>query len=83
MVTLIFNPSTQEAEAGRSAWVWGQPDLYIQFQVSLGNKANTIPPKTSMKILLIIYLVVNSYLEYKKEFKKINAHTNQPNQQTV
>lgn len=45
-------------------------------------KWNTIPPKKSMKILLIIYLVVNSYLEYKKEFKKINAHTNQFNQQS-
>jgi hypothetical protein len=29
-----FDPSTQEAEADRSLWVWGQPDLHSEFQDS-------------------------------------------------
>jgi hypothetical protein len=34
MVALASNPSTQEAEAGRSLWVWGQPGLQSEFQNS-------------------------------------------------
>jgi hypothetical protein len=34
VVAHTFNPSTQEAEAGGSLWVWGQPDLYSEFQGS-------------------------------------------------
>ena len=30
----VFNPITQEAEAGRSLWVWGQHDLQREFQGS-------------------------------------------------
>jgi hypothetical protein len=30
-----FNPSTQEAETGRSLWDPGQPDLHSEFQGSL------------------------------------------------
>ena len=30
------SPSSQEAEAGRSQWVQGQPDLHSEFQDSLG-----------------------------------------------
>lgn len=29
-----FNPSTQEAEAGRSLWLWGQLDLQSELQDS-------------------------------------------------
>ena len=32
METHTSNPSTQEAEAGSSLWVWGQLDLYNEFQ---------------------------------------------------
>jgi hypothetical protein len=32
MVVHAFNPSTQEAEAGGSLCVWGQPGLYKEFQ---------------------------------------------------
>jgi hypothetical protein len=32
-----FDSSIQEAEAGRSLWVWGQPGLHSEFQVSQGN----------------------------------------------
>ena len=31
-----FNPSTKEAEAGRSLWVQGQPGLQSEFQDSQG-----------------------------------------------
>ena len=34
MVAYIFNPSTQEAEAGGSLWFWGQPGLHTEFQDS-------------------------------------------------
>lgn len=34
MVVHIFNPSTQEAEAGRYLWVQGRPGLHSQFQDS-------------------------------------------------
>jgi hypothetical protein len=37
VVTYPFNPSTQEAEAGRSLWVWGQPGLQSEFQDSQGS----------------------------------------------
>jgi hypothetical protein len=33
-VTHSFNPSTQEAGAGRSLWVLGQPGLQSEFQDS-------------------------------------------------
>jgi hypothetical protein len=28
-----LNSSTQEAEAGRSLWVWDQPGLYTEFEI--------------------------------------------------
>ena len=34
MTTYTFNPSTQEAETGRSLWAWGQPGLQSKFQDS-------------------------------------------------
>ena len=34
VVTHPFNLSTQEAEAGRSLWVWGQSSLQSEFQDS-------------------------------------------------
>ena len=34
VVAHAFNPSTQEAEAGGSLWVQGQPDLWSEFQES-------------------------------------------------
>lgn len=34
MVVLVFNPSTGDADAGRSLWVQGQPDLQNEFQDS-------------------------------------------------
>ena len=36
MVVKSFNPSTQEAEAGGSLWVQGQPGLQSEFQDSQG-----------------------------------------------
>jgi hypothetical protein len=36
MVVHAFNLSTQVAEAGRSLWVQGQPDLQSQYQDSQG-----------------------------------------------
>jgi hypothetical protein len=32
-----FNPSTWEAQASRSLWVWGQPGLHSKIQASQGN----------------------------------------------
>jgi hypothetical protein len=34
MVAHVFHPSTQEAEAGGSLWVRGQPGLQSEFQES-------------------------------------------------
>lgn len=34
VVTYVFDSSIQEAEASRSVWVWGQPDLHGEFQES-------------------------------------------------
>jgi hypothetical protein len=34
MVVHTFNYITQEAEAGGSLWVWGQPGLNSEFQDS-------------------------------------------------
>jgi hypothetical protein len=51
MVMHAFNPSTQEAEAGGSLAVWGQPGLQSEFQDSQGytqKKKNYLkipPPK--------------------------------------
>jgi hypothetical protein len=51
-----FNPSTHEAEAGESMWVWGQPGLQIEFQDSQGyteksclekNQTNKKPKNTT------------------------------------
>lgn len=36
LVAQAFNPSTWEAEAGRSLWVQDQPGLQNKFQVSRG-----------------------------------------------
>jgi hypothetical protein len=36
IVLHTFNPSTEEAEAGRSLWVQGQPGLQKKFQESQG-----------------------------------------------
>jgi hypothetical protein len=36
VVVHIFNLITQEAEAGESLWVWGQPGLQSKFQKSQG-----------------------------------------------
>ena len=36
MATHTFDPSILEAEAGAPLWVWGQPGLYSEFQVSQG-----------------------------------------------
>lgn len=36
-----FNPRTQEAEAGGSLRVWGQPGLYNEFQASQGHKVRS------------------------------------------
>ena len=41
-----FNLSTQEAEAGRSLWVQGQPGLQIEFQDSQGYTENPYLNKT-------------------------------------
>jgi hypothetical protein len=36
MMGHTFNPSTQEAEVGRSLWVWGQSSLQSELQDSPG-----------------------------------------------
>jgi hypothetical protein len=41
-VAHTFNPSTQEAEAGGSPWVGGQPGLQREFQNSLGTQRNCL-----------------------------------------
>ena len=37
VVAHTFSASAQEAEAGRSLWVWGQPGLQSEFQDSQGD----------------------------------------------
>ena len=49
MAVYTFNPSTQEAEAGESLWVWGQPSLQGRFQVIERNKNKET--KTSSKVI--------------------------------
>ena len=34
VVAQAFSPTTREAEAGKSLWVWGWLDLYSEFQDS-------------------------------------------------
>lgn len=41
MVTQMFNPSAQEAEAGKLVEIRSQPGLYRQFQTSLGYRAKS------------------------------------------
>jgi hypothetical protein len=38
VVAQTFNPSTWEAEAGRSLWMWSQPGLQSKFQANKGYK---------------------------------------------
>ena len=44
-----FNPSTWEAEAGRSLWVQGQPGLQSEFQYSWGHTENLSLEKQNKK----------------------------------
>ena len=46
MVAHIFNPSTQEAEAGGSLWVRGQPGLYNEFQDNQKYIVNPVSKQT-------------------------------------
>jgi hypothetical protein len=34
MVVYTLNPSTKEARASGSLWIWGQPGLHTEFQAS-------------------------------------------------
>jgi hypothetical protein len=54
-----FIPSTQEAEAGRSLCVWGQPGLQSEFQDSKGYCTET---KINLSILV---LTLRTYIERK------------------
>jgi hypothetical protein len=49
VVADTFNPSTQEAEADGSLWVWGQPGLQSKFQDHQGytEKPYLEPPPPS------------------------------------
>jgi hypothetical protein len=49
-----FNPSTWEAEAGGSLWVWGQPGLQSKFQDSQGYNSKT---NTDMVKYTITYFI--------------------------
>ena len=42
MVVHSFNPSTQEAEAGRIIWFQGQPGLQSEFQASRTTQRNPV-----------------------------------------
>ena len=48
VVVHTFNPNAQEAEAGRTLWVWGQPSLHSKFQHSQDyiEKPSLEKPKT-------------------------------------
>lgn len=52
MVTHTFNPKAQEAEAGRSIWVQGQPGLQIEFQDS---QEQAVKETIESRKLVIIY----------------------------
>ena len=45
VVVHIFNPSTQEVEAGGALWVQGQPDLQNKFQGRQGHTEKPCPEK--------------------------------------
>ena len=67
-----FNPSSQEAEAGRSLWVWGHPGLHSVFQDSQGSVERPCLKKGKGDIITdinkILYLSKLESLKENDEF---------------
>ena len=49
VVVYTFNPSTWEAEAGRSLWAWGQPSLHSELQASQEHRETLTKKKNKQK----------------------------------
>jgi hypothetical protein len=57
VIAHMFSLNPQEAEAGRSEWVWGQPGLHSEFQ---GNQGYV--ERLFQKLLLTLILCISIYL---------------------
>lgn len=51
MVARTYNSNTWESEAGELQWVWGQSELYSEFQDSLDSALNQMDPQKSTSSL--------------------------------
>ena len=69
MVTHAFDPTTRDAEAAGSLWVWGQPGLQNEFQDSESYREK--PCLTNQKLNDVTFLntcpQTNSYANHSEE----------------
>ena len=70
MVVHAFNPSTWEAEAGRSLCVQGQPGLQSQFQASWSYR-ETLSQKYKKKKSMIYLDKSNTLPHYSVTYQKM------------